>query len=123
MISESREAYSGGGATFETADFVGLDAARTVLYGAVPFSCSKLVRACFTERDYQRSPHCHDEYAGSLTIRHTDGPGRWTFVWRETDWESNVPKSRATTTRVAFGVPPENTERTDVVSFCGGPIE
>lgn len=122
LVSETREMYSGGGASFRTADFVVLDAERTLAYGAVPFSCSKMVRACFSERDYARG-HCHDESAGSLTIRYPEGEGRWTFLWRETQWPAFTPRSRATTERVVFQVPPGNTRRSASVGFCGGPFE
>ncbi|WP_157782204.1 hypothetical protein [Piscinibacter gummiphilus] len=121
LVSEVREMYSGGGASFRTADFVMLDTARTVAYGAVPFSCSKMVRACFSERDYARG-HCHDENSGALTIRYPDGEGRWTFQWRETEWPAFKPKSRETTERTTFQVAPGNTERPASVGFCGGPM-
>ena len=99
-----------------------LDAVRTVAYGAVPFSCSKMVRACFSERDYARSTHCHDESIGSLSIRYPDRPGRWTFTWQETEWGAHSPQSSAATTRTRFEVPPGNTERPASVGFCGGPM-
>ena len=121
LVSEVREMYSGGGASFRTADFIVLDAARTVAYGAVPFSCSKMVRACFSERDHARG-HCHDESSGALTIRYPDGDGRWTFQWRETEWPAFTPKSRQTTTRTAFHIPPGNTGLPASVAFCGGPM-
>jgi len=121
LVSEVREMYSGGGASFRTADFIELDAARTVAYGAVPFSCYKMVRACFSERDYARG-HCHDESSGSLTIRYPDGEGRWTFQWRETEWPAFKPKSRETTTRTTFLAGPGNKERSPSVGFCGGPL-
>lgn len=121
LVSEVREMYSGGGASFRTADFIVLDATRTVAYGAVPFSCSKMVRACFSERDYARG-HCHDESSGALTIRYPDGEGRWTFQWRETEWPAFKPKSRETTARTAFEIAPGNQERPASVAFCGGPM-
>ena len=122
LVSETREMYSGGGASFRTADFVVLDADRTLAYGAVPFSCSKMVRACFSERDYARG-HCHDESSGSLTIRYPEGEGRWLFHWRETEWPAFAPRSRAATERVAFRIAPGNTRRPASVGFCGGPFE
>ncbi|MET0349660.1 MAG: hypothetical protein ABW067_07715 [Rhizobacter sp.] len=121
LVSEVREMYSGGGASFRTADFIVLDAARTVAYGAVPFSCYKMVRACFSERDYARG-HCHDESSGALTIRYPDGEGRWTFQWRETEWPAFEPKSRETTERTTFQVAPGNTSSPASVGFCGGPM-
>jgi hypothetical protein len=93
LVSDLDESYSGGGATFSIADFVVLpdsaDAgAPAALYTGVTFSCSKLIRACFTEEDYKRrGNNCHDEYDGFLTLEYaaSTSPGRyaWTAVWHE----------------------------------------
>src|SRR5690606_9576597 len=62
VLTRGREGYSGGGAEFVTADFVRLEpeaaevGASQRLYASVPFSCSKIVRACFTEKEYKTSP-------------------------------------------------------------------
>jgi hypothetical protein len=93
LVSDLHESYSGGGATFSIADFVvlpdGADAGPpTALYAGVTFSCSKLIRACFTEEDYRRrGDKCHDEFDGFLTLEYapSTSPGRyaWTAVWHE----------------------------------------
>lgn len=135
LVRRHGEMYSGGGAGFAYADFVLLntadpaDKANTRLYASVPFSCSKMVRACFFEREYKTSPHCHDEMSGYLTLQfpvRVDGP-RWAFTWHQTDWPAHVVKARARRTQTRFTLPsapntgdpgtlPKN------VSFCGGPI-
>lgn len=120
IVSEAREMYSGGGASFEIADFVELGsdpAPRRAVYASVPFSCSKMVRACFGLKEYDTSPHCHDEYSGYLTIRFP-AQGNWQFTWHETDWPAHVRASKKTTTRTPFSVPGQPSK----VPFCdGGP--
>lgn len=127
LVREQREMYSGGGASFGVADFVAVEAGGRVgpvLYSAVPFSCQKMIRACFSERDYRTSKHCHDESSGYLTIA-TPVAGEWLFTWHETEWpadtrarDSAKSSSRFRLPRGAAGkdrsLPPE-------VSFCGGP--
>jgi hypothetical protein len=106
LLQSRSEMYSGGGASVETADFISLKAiaasARKAkpVYGGVPFSCSKMIRACFSEHDYKTSKHCHDESTGGLRIRYAAAaPGSarhgWTFVWSETDWPQDTPESKA----------------------------
>lgn len=114
------EGYSGGGASFSTADFVPLEGGPAVQAG-IPFSCSKMVRACFSEKEYKTSKHCHDESFGSLRIAYGEpakagGPYAWQFMWLQTEWPQNEPERAATTTRVRFTA--KTTERAD---FCGGP--
>ena len=121
LVSHSRETYSGGWASFLVADFVPLDAPDRVLYAAVPFSCSKVVRACFSEREYRRSHHCQDESNGHLTIRVGQGDAGWTFMWHETDWPAHRSRTRQTTTHMLFRVAPGKTESSPDPAFCGGP--
>ncbi|MDP5240573.1 hypothetical protein Q9Q94_13595 [Uliginosibacterium sp. 31-16] len=84
LLSRRSEMYSGGGASFERADFIplGTDAA---LHAGIPFSCNKMIRACFSEADYRSGRPCHDEYSGRLSIRYQTRPGqadyRWQFFW------------------------------------------
>ena len=115
IVSMSRENYSGGWASFHVADFVSLDAPAKALYKAVPFLCSKVIRACFSEREYRRSRHCHEENGGHLTIRFGEGEAGWRFMWHETHWPGNTPRRRQTSTHVPFL--PDNMD----AAFCGGP--
>ncbi|CAN5610761.1 hypothetical protein BH10PSE18_BH10PSE18_29240 [soil metagenome] len=133
--------YSGGGAGYSTADFVALDpnagTARTV-HAGIPFSCSVTIRACFSEKEYAQSPHCHDETEGSLRIGYqesaqaggTGGSGggggggagaaaadfRWRFTWSESTWRAHKPASSTRRTTLRF-----SDASNDTVSFCDGP--
>lgn len=114
------EGYSGGGASFSKADFVPLEGTRIVAEG-IPFSCSKMVRACFSEKEYRNSKHCHDESSGSLRIaygepRRPGEPYRWQYTWVQSEWPAHVPASATTTSRLHFAA--TTTER---AGFCGGP--
>jgi hypothetical protein len=121
LLTGRSEMYSGGGASVENADFLSLKAiaasaqtsaqAAKPVYGGVPFSCSKMIRACFSEKDYKASKHCHDESTGGLRIRYTPAkPGAtrhgWTFVWSETDWPQDTPESKATHETSTIDIPP-----------------
>jgi hypothetical protein len=135
IVAKKSEMYSGGGAFLSIADFVALHTkpAETGLswsraYSAVPFSCSKMVRACFAEKEYQKSRHCHDEYDGTLQIILPAAASTrkdWTFVWRETEWPAHVAKSKTQSTRTKFTLPfgePKSwpAQLPDAVPFCGG---
>jgi hypothetical protein len=80
-----------------------------------------MVRACFSEKEYRTSPHCHDESTGSLRIAYAapskpSGDYGWSYTWRQSDWAAHKP-ARATRTRVA-----RFTDRGgDAAPFCDGP--
>ena len=120
VLQTVSEMYSGGGASFDTADFVPLDGGKAV-HEDIPFACSKMVRACFSEKEYKTSKHCHDESNGSLRIAY-DGaakpgaPYGWQYTWLQSEWPQNEPRSATTTTRIHFTA--RTTER---AAFCGGP--
>jgi hypothetical protein len=109
LLDSRTEAYSGGGAQFVTADFVTLDpevaevGEQQRLFGAVPFSCSKTVRACFSPKEHKTSPHCQDETSGYLTLKFsTTAASRfhdWTATWHQTSWPAGVPKAGQTKTQ------------------------
>jgi hypothetical protein len=114
------EGYSGGGASFDTADFIPLEGGKAVQEG-IPFSCFKMIRACFSEKEYKTSKHCHDESNGSLRIAYGEAakpgaPYEWQYTWLQSEWPQNEPKSSASSTRIRFTA--KTTERAD---FCGGP--
>ena len=135
LVQTVEEAYSGGGATFEIADFVSLSETApsfAPVFRDVPLSCSKMVRACFSEADYRRlAVNCHDLYDGSLTFSYTPGasPDRyeWTAVWHERDQGQGIPQSQAVTTKQRVRMPQDTTDVAHAfrsVSFCGGgPVE
>lgn len=120
VLQTVSEMYSGGGASFDTADFVPLEGGKAVHEG-IPFSCFKMIRACFSEKEYKTSKHCHDESNGSLRIVYGEpakagGPYDWQYTWLQTEWGQNEPQSAAVTTRIRFTA--KTTER---AGFCGGP--
>ena len=121
VLQTVSEMYSGGGASFDTADFVPLDSPAKAAREGIPFACSKMIRACFSEKDYRHSKHCHDESSGSLRIAYGDAaqpgaPYDWQYTWLQSEWPQDTPQSATTTTRIRFSA--NTTERAD---FCGGP--
>ncbi len=40
-----------------------------------------MIRACFSEQDYKKSPHCHDEKWMTLNIRFKD-IGQSYYLWQ-----------------------------------------
>ncbi len=135
IVAQKSEMYSGGGAFFSIADFVALQAKPAAVglawsraYSAVPFACSKMVRACFAEKEYRTSRHCHDEYDGTLQIVLPTAAAtrkNWTFVWRENEWPAHVAKSKSKSTHTKFTLPfgePKQwpAQLPAAVPFCGG---
>jgi hypothetical protein len=120
VLQTVSEMYSGGGASFDTADFVPLEDGKAV-HEEIPFSCFKMIRACFSEKEYKTSRHCHDESNGSLRIAYGEAakPGGlydWQYTWLQTEWGQNEPQSAAVSSRIRFTA--KTTER---AGFCGGP--
>jgi len=134
IVNSVNEAYSGGGAEFNIADFVVLEDEQDesenidqhqALYSSVPFSCSKMIRACFSEHDRKTLRSCHDVFEGHLSIQYPPlgQPGSlWKFIWNESIRPSNAKEEE---THINFSMPrnrgmtkwnklPRN------VSFCGG---
>ncbi|EOQ65523.1 hypothetical protein F935_00102 [Acinetobacter calcoaceticus ANC 3811] len=84
VIDSFSEMYSGGGANIERASFYELtDAGTTHQFIAnYPFSFSRMIRACFSEQDYESSQgNCHDEDSLSLDLRPVK-PLMWQFRYR-----------------------------------------
>ena len=126
------EMYSGGGAGFSQADFVALEEAHKPApksfskpaHAGIPFSCSKMVRACFSEKEYKTSPHCHEETSGSLRINYrvvgkSADAYRWDYVWRETEWPAHQRESATHTTSTRFT--DQSASESASASWCGGP--
>jgi len=84
QIDTFSEMYSGGGAGIERVSFYELkDSGQPYRFiGNYPFSFSRMIRACFSERDYETSNgKCHDEDRLSLDIRPIK-PMLWQFRYR-----------------------------------------
>jgi hypothetical protein len=107
------ESYSGGGGGWENADFVELSAdgghAGATRVEKLPFSCNKSIRACFSEHDYQHSPHCSEDFDGSLRLRFVPGASvgklDWVATWKEAHWPGLKPKSAMEHTSVSVTLP------------------
>lgn len=135
LVHNLREAYSGGGALYAYADFVLLDGddkpldSKKRLFVSVPFACSKMTRACFSQSEYQTSRHCHEETTGHLTIQFSPAPAgasatpAWTFAWHQTNWPAHVTKAHATRSQTRFVLPAGGTPREipPAVPFCDAP--
>ena len=104
VLAEENNYFSGGGSRYQVADFYTLpppNAAPVPVgdYRNVPFFMDELYRACFSEQDYAKSPHCHEENSGLLRLS-ISAPGggqqpyRWHLRWDETYWPGAVPKSQ-----------------------------
>lgn len=84
QIDTFSEMYSGGGAGIERVNFYELkDSGQTHRFiENYPFSFNRMIRACFSERDYETSKgKCHDEDSLSLDIRPLK-PMLWQFRYR-----------------------------------------
>lgn len=119
VLQTASEMYSGGGASFDTADFVPLEGGQAVREG-IPFACNKMVRACFSQKEYKTSKHCHDESFGSLSIRYgapasAGGPYTWRYTWLQHEWPQDTLAKATTTTRTRF-----TADTTSKADFCGG---
>lgn len=81
VIAPFSEMYSGGGASIERASFYELlEQGKTQRFiQDYPFSFNRMVRACFSEQDYEQAKdRCHDEDGLILDIRPTK-PMLWQF--------------------------------------------
>lgn len=84
VIDTVSEMYSGGGAGIERASFYELkDSGKAHRFiENYPFSFNRMIRACFSEQDYESSRgKCHDEDSLSLDIRPIK-PMLWQFRYR-----------------------------------------
>jgi hypothetical protein len=131
VVAGANQAFSGGGAGYQSADFVVLGEGdpMAVAYSNVPFSCTKSLRACFTEEEYRRSPNCSDFYSAFLTVAYRPSKSReryaWTLVWHERHQPPGAPKSQTVVTQTTVDLPVNKVDATSATSsfsFCGGGI-
>lgn len=130
IVNTTHEMYSGGGSFISTADFIHLNPAKknpqsyqdaNVIYAGVPFSCGKLIRACFSEKDYKlHGKNCHEEYDGHLTINygHHD---QWTFFWHQSHLPAYTKKSTSIIKRFTIPTQQEKPNHLNTLglSVCG----
>jgi len=104
LLTKESTGYAGGGASWTWASFYELrdllapdevgEGRLEPLYKAVPFSCGKGIRACFTEQDYRRSKNCQERWGGTLRLRIADADRGGTMAWTATWEEMHVPGGR-----------------------------
>lgn len=93
IVKQYETGYSGGGRGEEIADFLMLEPKgqfKTAL-SEIPFHSYEMIRACFSEKDYKTSPHCHDESGSTLSIQFKDVGKpyyQWTLNYTDFTWES-----------------------------------
>ena len=101
LVSKWSTAYSGGGRVEEYADFLILNSngSHQLAFKDIPFSSSEMIRACFSEEDYAKNSHCHDESWSILNLKIID-EGKsyysWKFITRSYNWPSFTDKSSVT---------------------------
>ncbi|RQO60166.1 hypothetical protein DBV14_06650 [Variovorax sp. KBW07] len=124
---QESESYSGGGASYVTADFVPLDTPPgkpiKAVYSDIPYWCSQSIRACFSEKEYETSKHCHDESRGSLRIAYDEpskagAPYVWRYTWLQSVWPANTGPASNKRTSVSF-----TNDSPKAVDFCGGGLQ
>lgn len=125
--------FAGGGAGIAVADFVKVPHSSTstteegkTIYKKIPFSCSKMLSACFNKSDYTNSKHCHEESSGRLELSYSTGNKGsvvWHFRWHEVNWPPHVPQSQTITTVKSFKIRSDNGEveqqNLSVDDICG----
>lgn len=137
IVSTYREFYSGGGAGFDTADFVVLNdstdkqAEFKQVFSSIPFSCSKHIRACFSENEYKTSKHCQEENFGKLLLQFKSSESHsasynWFFTWEETSWPAHQPAKQKKVVKTQFLINPYTDADKQIpeigkIPFCGGP--
>lgn len=127
VTQRESESYSGGGASAVVADFVPLDTPSgqpaKAVHENIPYWCSRSIRACFSEKEYNNSKHCHDESRGSLRIAYDEPkkagePYVWRYTWLQSVWPAHTGPSGNKRTSVNF-----TKDTTQKANFCDGGLE
>lgn len=134
------ESYSGGGVGLDFAKIIPLEISESVLDAsqaiikAMPFSCSKSIRSCFSEEEYNKfgdinnESRCHDESSGYLTLKTQHSSSNNNYQWRLT-WNESFLKGlsdeplKKTKQRVVVNLnkkPRASCETFNEFNFCGG---
>ncbi|MFM0289074.1 hypothetical protein [Paraburkholderia megapolitana] len=113
VLAGWHEMYSGGDGSWENADFVELGQngqhASVPRVSKLPFSCSKSIRACFSDSDYKHSVHCTEDFDGSLRLKFVQGASAgkldWIATWKESRWPGMKPQTQTQYTSVSVTLP------------------
>lgn len=104
-VQSFHESYSGGGMHEEVADFFELipQQKQKMLFQNIPFSLYRMIRACFSEQDYQKSGEgrCHDEETLVLHIHYLK-PYTWQMRYHYTSVLSPASDQKAVNARQNF---------------------
>lgn len=100
LVSKWSTSYSGGSREEEYANFMMIndDGSYQLAFKNIPFSSRKMIKACFTEKDYAKKSHCHDESWSILNLKITDDSQAfysWKFITKSYDWPAFTNKSSA----------------------------
>jgi len=93
LVSKWSMWYSGGGRVEEYADFMMLkdDGSYFPVFENISFSSKEMISACFTQEDYAKESHCHDENWSVLRLKMIDTgvAGKlylWKFITQSYNW-------------------------------------
>lgn len=91
LVSKWSTTYSGGGREEEYANFMMIndDGTYQQAFKNIPFSSREMIKACFTEEDYAKQSHCHDESWSILSLKILDDSKAyyfWKFITKSYDW-------------------------------------
>ena len=111
LINEWFAGYSGGGKVEQFADFLLLhdDNSYDLAIRSIPFYSSEMIRACFSQEEYWKSPHCHDETGSILNIQFKDIGKKyyqWTLTYADFDWPSFVSEQEKRTSKFSEIITP-----------------
>lgn len=105
FIQSFHESYSGGGMNEEVADFFELIPQQKpkLMFQNIPFSVYRMIRACFSEQDYQKSGdgRCHDEENLVLNIAYLK-PYTWQMQYHYSSVLSPASDQKAMDVRKNF---------------------
>lgn len=98
LVSKWSTTYSGGGREEEYANFMMIndDGTYQLAFKNIPFSSREMIKACFTEDDYAKKSHCHDETWSILNLKITDNSKEyylWKFIIKSYDWPAFKDKA------------------------------
>lgn len=98
LVSKWSTTYSGGGREEEYADFIMIndDGTYQPAFRNIPFSSREMIKACFTEDDYAKKSHCHDENWSILSLEITDDSNEyysWKLIIKSYNWPAFKEKS------------------------------
>lgn len=118
LVSKWATSYSGGGREEEYANFMMInnDGSYEAAFKNIPFSSKEMIRACFSEDDYAKKSHCHDENWSILNLKFIDDGKKyysWKFIIKSYSWPAFTDKASTivkATENVAYPFQPHSNE-------------